>query len=260
VSPGQVAVGLRDLSFAYDAAGPKVLNEITVDIPAGHVTALLGPNGSGKTTLLHLILGLLQPLEGQVLLAGRPANTYSRREVSRLLGLVPQQEQVVFDIRVVEYVLLGRAPHLGLLQLPSEQDLAVVDEVLAATGLTRFRDRTVPSLSGGEKQLATIARALAQHPGIFLLDEPTSHLDLGNRRRILGLMRSLTNDARTVIFTTNDPNSAAAICDHAILMRDGNILAAGDIDHALTATNLSATYGVDVEVIEVHGRPLVVAR
>jgi iron complex transport system ATP-binding protein len=260
VSKAQVAVGLRDLSFGYDACGPSVLNEITVDIPAGHVTALLGPNGSGKTTLLHLILGLLQPLQGQVLLAGRPANTYSRRELSHMLGLVPQQEQVVFDIRVVEYVLLGRAPHLGLLQLPSEQDLAVVEDALVATGLTRFRDRAVPSLSGGEKQLAMIARALAQHPAIFLLDEPTSHLDIGNRRRVLELMRSLTSNASTVIFTTNDPNSAAAICDHVILMRDGRILAAGGANDALTGPHLSATYGVEVEVIEVHGRPLIVTQ
>jgi iron complex transport system ATP-binding protein len=258
VSAAQAAVSLRNLSFGYDPAGPSVLNEITVDIPAAQITALLGPNGSGKTTLLHLILGLLRPLRGQILVAGRATETYSRRELSHVLGLVPQQEQVVFDINVVEYVLLGRAPHLGLLQLPSEQDLAVVDEALVATGTTRFRDRTVPSLSGGEKQLVTIARALAQHPAIFLLDEPTSHLDIGNRRRVLELMRSLASDASTVIFTTNDPNSAAAICDHVILLRDGKILAAGGIDEALTGPHLSVTYGVDVEVIQVHGRPLVV--
>jgi len=258
VSTAQFAVSLRDLSFGYIAAGPSVLNEITVDIPAGHVTALLGPNGSGKTTLLHLILGLLRPLQGQVLLAGRPANTYSRRELSHMLGLVPQQEQVVFDISVAEYVLLGRAPHLGLLQLPSDADMAIVDEALAATGMTRFRSRTVPSLSGGEKQLATVARALAQHPSIFLLDEPTSHLDIGNRRRVLELMRGLARGVNTVVFTTNDPNSAAAICDHVILMRDGKILAEGAVSDALSGPHLSATYGVEVEVIELHGRPLVV--
>lgn len=258
MSVTQTAVSLKGLSFGYDATGPSVLNEITADIPAGQVTALLGPNGSGKTTLLHLILGLLRPLQGQILVAGRATETYSRRELSHVLGLVPQQEQVVFDISVAEYVLLGRAPHLGLLQLPSEQDMAVVDEALVATGLTRFRGRTVPSLSGGEKQLATVARALAQHPAIFLLDEPTSHLDIGNRRRVLELMRGLAGGTNTVIFTTNDPNSAAAICDHVIMMRDGKILAAGSVSDALTGPHLSAIYGVNVEVIEVHGRPLVV--
>jgi len=258
VSTAQTAVSLRNLSFGYDPAGTRVLSGITVDIPAGQVTALLGPNGSGKTTLLHLILGLLQPLEGEVVLAGQAAAAYSRRELSHVLGLVPQQEQVVFDISVAEYVLLGRAPHLGLLQLPSDADMAIVDEALAATGLTRFRSRTVPSLSGGEKQLATVARALAQHPSIFLLDEPTSHLDIGNRRRVLELMRGLAGGVNTVVFTTNDPNSAAAICDHVILMRDGKILAEASINEALTAPHLSATYGVEVEVIELHGRPLVV--
>jgi iron complex transport system ATP-binding protein len=254
----QTAIALRSVSFGYDPASPNVLNALSVEIPTGRVTALLGPNGSGKTTLLHLILGLLLPTQGEIVLAGRPACQYSRREVSHLLGLVPQQEQVVFDISVADYVLLGRAPHLGLLQLPSQADTAIVLEALAATGLTRFRDRTVPSLSGGERQLATIARALAQRPGIFLLDEPTSHLDIGNRRRVLELMHGLVSDSGTVIFTTNDPNSAAAICHHVILMREGRILAAGSVSDTLTGPALSATYGVEVEVIDFRGRPLVV--
>ncbi|OQB27011.1 MAG: Iron(3+)-hydroxamate import ATP-binding protein FhuC [Chloroflexi bacterium ADurb.Bin180] len=252
------AISLRNAVFGYEPERAHVLNGLEAEVPAGKVTALLGPNGSGKTTLLHLILGLLQPTSGEVLLEGRPARDYTRKELSHTLGLVPQQEQVVFDITVAEYVLLGRAPHLGLLQLPSDEDLTVVEQSMAEAGMAGFRARTVPSLSGGEKQLATIARALAQRPAMFLLDEPTSHLDIGNRRRVLQLMRRLADGAHTVVFTTNDPNSAAAICDEVILMRGGRILAAGPIADTLTAEHLSATYGVDVEVITVHNRPLVV--
>lgn len=252
------AISLRNVAFGYEPGKPRVLDGLEAEVPAGKVTALLGPNGSGKTTLLHLILGLLQPTGGQVLLNGRPARDYARRELSHTLGLVPQQEQVVFDITVAEYVLLGRAPHLGLLQLPSSEDLVVVEQSMAQAGMTAFRTRTVPSLSGGEKQLATIARALTQQPSTFLLDEPTSHLDIGNRRRVLNLMRTLADGSTTVVFTTNDPNSAAAICDEVILIRGGRILAAGPVSDTLTSEHLSATYGVEVEVITVHNRPLVV--
>ena len=251
------AITLSNVVFGYDPQ-VRVLDGLEAEIPSGKVTALLGPNGSGKTTLLHLILGLLQPTSGKVLLDGRPAQDYSRKDLSHRLGLVPQQEQVIFDITVAEYVLLGRAPHLGLLQLPSEEDMAVVEQSLAEAGIGTFGTRAVPSLSGGEKQLATIARALAQRPTIFLLDEPTSHLDIGNRRRVLNLMRTLADGTTTVVFTTNDPNSAAAICDEVILMRGGRILAAGPIASTLTAGYLSQTYGVEVEVITVHNRPLVV--
>jgi len=231
-----------------------------MDIPARSITAILGPNGSGKTTLLHLLLGLLPPTNGNILLAGKPHGQYSRRDLSQVVGLVPQDEPVAFDLDVLEFVLLGRAPYLHLLELPKESDRQVALQALAAIGLTALQHRPVPSLSGGERQLAIIARALAQEPLILLSDEPTSHLDLGNTRRILRVLRLLGNDGKTIVFTTHDPNLAAAIADYVVLLREGRLLAAGPAADVLTSEYLSATYGIEVEVIQLRGHPLVVTQ
>ncbi len=251
------AIAVEGLSFRYDPSGPPVLSQICVQIPAGQVTALLGPNGSGKSTLLHLLLGLLLPEEGNISLFGRRQQTYTRREQSRIMGLVPQDEHVTFELSVLEYALLGRAPYLSLLELPRESDRRLALQALAKAGIAPLERRSVPSLSGGEKQLATVARALAQEPQILLLDEPTSHLDLANARRILRVLDALKGEGKTVIMTTHDPNAAAAVADQVILLRAGCVLAAGPAAQVMTADHLSATYGVPVEVLEVRGRPLV---
>jgi iron complex transport system ATP-binding protein len=252
------ALSLRGVRFAYASDGPEVLRDLSLDVPAGSITALLGPNGSGKTTLLWLMLGLLEPGAGTIHVAGRPREHYSRRDLSRQVGLVPQDEPVAFDLSVLEFVLLGRAPYLGLLELPSEADRGLARDALATIGLAALAHRAVPSLSGGERQLATIARALVQQSQILLSDEPTAHLDLANTRRVLAVMRELGREGRTLVFTTHDPNLAAAIADHVVLLRDGRILAAAPTAAAMTAESLSATYGVAVEIVEVRGRPLVI--
>lgn len=248
------AISLNKLSFGYNPAAPDVLRDVSLEIPARTVTAILGPNGSGKTTLLHLLLGLLTPRSGRVILGDRPHGDYTRRELSRLVGLVPQSEHVPFDLSVIEYVLLGRAPYLGLLELPQEYDRQIALQSLEAAGVVALRERTVPSLSGGERQLATVARALAQEPRILLLDEPTSHLDLKNTRRVLGVLRTLCDNGRTVVFTTHDPNAAASLADHVVLLREGCVLAAGPTEQVLNSQYLTETYDVEVEVVRLNGR------
>jgi iron complex transport system ATP-binding protein len=259
MSPDGHAISVNGLCFGYRSAGPDFLKQISAEIPARSVTALLGPNGSGKTTLLRLVLGLLVPSAGDILLAGRPRGSYTSREMKRLIGFVPQDESVPFDLSVLEYVLLGRAPHLPLLAMPGEDDLRIAVEALKTAGVLALQDRAVPSLSGGERQLVTIARALAQETTILLMDEPTSHLDLANRRRVLKVMRVLGDMGKTVLFTTHDPNAAAAVADCAVMLREGRILAAAPVQEAFTSKNLSDTYGVDVEVIQVGNRPVVLA-
>ncbi len=251
------AIALQGVSFRYGPQEPLVLRDVSMDIPAGAITALLGPNGSGKSTLLHLLLGLLPAEQGQIQLLGRSQGQYTRRELSRVLGLVPQDEHVAFELSVLEYALLGRAPYLNLLELPQERDRELARQALVTAGIAALERRTVPSLSGGEKQLATVARALAQEPMILLLDEPTSHLDLANARRILSVLRALRANGKSMVLTTHDPNAAAAVADHVILLRAGQVLAAGPTSLVLTSEHLSATYGVEVEVLQVRGRPLV---
>ncbi len=251
-------LSLADVCFAYNAQ-TQVLRGVSLDILPGTITAILGPNGAGKTTLLRLILGLLKPQRGTIHLNGRPQHTFSRRETSRWIGLVPQSEYIPFDFSVLEFVLLGRAPYLGPLDMPREQDRAIALEALRTLGLEHLRERAMPSLSGGERQLAMMARVLAQQPRLLLLDEPTAHLDLSNRDRILNVLRAQARAGVTVMFTTHDPNLAATLADYVILMRQGALLAAGTLEATLTAENLAATYGIPVRVMRVDGQLFVMS-
>lgn len=250
-------VALSNLSFSYNGSRRTVFENLSLQIPTGQVTAILGPNGSGKTTLLRLLLGVLRPISGTVLLAGRPDSHYTRQERGQLIGLVPQDEHIPFDFSVLEYVLLGRAPYLGPLEMPGTLDHQVAQEALETVGLSTHVRRALPNLSGGERQLAIVARALAQQPQILLMDEPTAHLDLGNKERILGIMRAQVEAGVTVILTTHDPNLAATVAGHAILMNQGRVLAAGPTKSVLTAPQLSETYNVPVKVFEVDERRLI---
>ena len=256
MSPSSV-LSLSNLDFAYHRALQPVLRNLSLEIPAGAVTAILGPNGGGKTTLLRVMLGVISPQAGAVLLEGRPLRSYSRREVGRRLGLVPQAEHIPFSLSVMEYVLLGRSPYLGMLEMPGEADFRIASEALAELDLLALSDRPVTELSGGEQQMVMLARALTQQSRILLLDEPTSHLDLSNKGRILHVLRSLADRGVTVVFTTHDPEAAIAVAGYLILVREGRTLAGGPLGQVLTPDNLRATYGVPVRIEHLADRPVV---
>jgi iron complex transport system ATP-binding protein len=253
----QDMISVSGLSFSYNGARRTILRDMALRIPEGTITAILGPNGSGKTTLLRLLLGVLRPQQGSIQLAGQPQDRYSRREMGKLVGLVPQDEHIPFDFSILEYVLMGRAPYLGTLAIPGEEDYQVAVDALLTTGLADMRARPLPNLSGGERQLAVVARALAQQPRILLMDEPTAHLDLGNKGRLLAIMRDLVAQGVTLVLTTHDPNLAASVAGHAVLVREGQVLDAGSPEVTLTAEKLSATYGVPVQVFQVDGKRII---
>lgn len=248
---------LNNLQFAYQPETP-VLRQVSFEARSGSITAVLGPNGAGKTTLLKLILGLLRPHSGEILLDGRSLRHYSRRELSRWIGLVPQRESVPFEYTVLEYVLLGRAPYLGPLDQPGETDIDIARQALTRLEIGAIEKRAIPELSGGELQLVMVARSLAQQTRILLLDEPTSHLDLSNKYRVLDILRGLARGGTTILFTTHDPESASLVADGLVLVAKGQVLAAGPVEETFTAEKLSATYGVEVEVLRVDGRKIVV--
>lgn len=253
----ELALSLQDIQFGYGRV--KVLDDLSLDVPQQSITALLGPNGSGKTTILNLLLGILRPWSGSVRVLGDPIEGMDRRQLSRRLGLVPQQEQAPFALSVTEWVVLGRAPYLHLLQQPTAEDRRAARKSLLEVGLEGLANRLVPDLSGGEQQLASVARALTQQPAILLMDEPTSHLDLRNRRRVLDVMLKQSEGGRTVLMTTHDPNAAAAVASHVVLLKQGRITAQGPPGEVITEQRLSEVYDVQVRVETVRGQSVVLA-
>ena len=249
----QSMIGLENIQFHYDP-GKTILNDLSLSVEKGSITAILGPNGTGKTTLLHTILGLLAPQAGEIWIAGKNIADYKRSELSQVMALVPQSEVVPFNFRVIEYVLLGRTPQLGFLDMPSEQDIELVRETLDLLEVSHLEQRAVTELSGGEQQMVVLARALVQQPQVLLRDEPTSHLDLSNKGRLLKILETLAQRGVTIVFSTHDPDAAAMIADHVILLKAGAVLDAGLIEKVLTSEKLTQTYGTEVKVLEIDGR------
>ncbi len=250
------ALSLNSVSFSY-LPGKPVLQDLSFSLEKGLILALLGPNGSGKTTLLHLILGQLAPQGGEVEIFGREIRSYSRQELSKLIGLARQEERVAFEFTVLEYVLLGRAPYLNPLESPKAEDLKIALQSLERTGTMHLKDRYLTSLSGGEKQLVIISRVLSQMPGIVLLDEPLAHLDIKNQSMLLEVLLNLREEGVTIVFSTHDPNSAGVIADRVLLLRKSFPSLFGTPEEVIHEESLEETYGIPVRVLEVEGRRIV---
>ena len=244
-------VVLRELYFRYRTLKRPVLEKLSLGLQEGKITAVLGSNGVGKTTLLHIILGWLSPSSGSVDIDGKPLCSYSQRDLGRWMSLVPQREHIPFEYSMLEYVLLGRAPHLKPLESPGEKDRGIGVEAMHSVGLSPTDRRPITRFSGGELQLLKIARALAQQPRIILLDEPTSHLDPSNKKMLVDIIKKQN---ATVLFTTHDPDVASACADNIVLMRDGRILNAGPAGEMLQQPLLSETYDTHISVEEIHGK------
>ena len=239
----------ENISFAYRAGAPMVVDDVSLTLAAGDLTGILGPNGSGKTTLLKMLSGTLTPSAGTIAFAGRPLSEWKRRDLARRIALVPQETHAPFDFTVLDIVLMGRFPHLGAFALEGPDDLAIARQALAATGTSPFEDRPFATLSGGEKQRVVIAGALAQSPELLLLDEPTASLDLGHQLDVQLLLATLNRDRGvTMVLSTHDLNLAAALCSNLILLRGGRVLAQGKTDEVLTADVVRALYGVEADI------------
>lgn len=243
---------VEDMCFSYN--GTPVFDNVSMNIQSGDITAFLGANGSGKTSMQRLLLRLLEPDSGSIILDGKPVQDYSIRELGRKIGWVPQLENPGFPYTVREYLQIGRAPSLGTFEAPGDKDDRVVDGVLKRLDLMTLTDRNINRMSGGERRLVLIARALVQEPEIVILDEPTSHLDLSNKSSILGLLRELKETGTTVIFSTHDPNEALRVADNVVLFSNGKIVASGDPEEVITEGLLRSIYEVDLRLLKVNDR------
>jgi iron complex transport system ATP-binding protein len=240
------------VSYVYRrrrAAPIQALDDVTITIPAGSFTGLIGPNGCGKSTLLRLLAGIDRPASGYVRLDGREMASYTRRECARRIAMVPQETHPAFDYSVMDMVLMGRHPHLGPFELEGPADLAAAMRALEATHVDHLADRPFNALSGGEKQRVVIAGALAQAGDVLLLDEPTASLDLGAQLDVAGLLSRLHRErGGTTVMATHDLNLAASLCDTLVLLRSGRVLAHGSTQTTLSSANVRALYGVDADV------------
>lgn len=237
----------HDLAIGY---GDRVVGRhLEVTLATGEVLALLGPNGSGKTTLLKTLLGLIAPRAGEVKLAGRPLPRYSSRERARLLAYVPQSHVATFAFTVEAVVLMGRTAHGNLFSRPTAVDRAVAAAALARFGIDHLREQPYTRISGGERQLVLLARALAQEPRFVVFDEPTASLDFGNQGKVMREIRNLAAAGHGVLFTTHDPNHAMRAADRAYLLRGGERLGEGATGEVLDLARLQALYGAPVEQV-----------
>jgi iron complex transport system ATP-binding protein len=239
------------VSFAYGAghASRRVIDEVSLDVADRSVVGVLGPNGSGKTTLLSLLAGTLSPSSGTVRLGGRDLATRPRGEIARELAVVPQETHPAFDYTVLEMVLMGRYPHLGIFEVEGPRDLEIARDAMRATGIDNLESRQFHTLSGGERQRVVIAAALAQSPSVLLLDEPTASLDLAYQLEIASLATRLNRERGvTIVLSTHDLNFAASVCGSLVLLHTGRVVAAGPVEAVLTSANIEAVYGVEADV------------
>lgn len=239
-----VMLEATDLSVGYP--GRVVGSGLSLTLRAGEVLALLGPNGCGKTTLLKTLLGLLPALGGAVHLQGKPLAQWPLAERARELAYVPQGQASTFGFTALEMVLMGRTAHQGLIARPTAHDRDVAHGALHRVGMVHLADRSVHHISGGERQLVLIARALAQQPRAVLLDEPTASLDFGNQGLVMRAIRTLAMEGLAVLFTTHDPNQALRCADRALLMREGRVLAEGAVHEVIEVEGLRALYSAGV--------------
>lgn len=238
---------VRSLGIGH---GPRrVLSEVSFSLQRGELLCLLGPNGSGKTTLLRTLLGLLPPQSGEVRLLDRPLSEWSRMALARHIGYVPQAHAGLFAFTVLDIVLMGRAAHVGRFAAPSAKDRAIAMQCLETLGIAALAECIYTQVSGGERQLALIARALAQEPALLFMDEPTASLDFGNQLRVLEHLLQLRERGIAILMSTHQPEHALRCADRTALVGEGGLIAVGATANVATVENLARLYRVPENAI-----------
>ncbi len=238
----------QGLTVAYRDAARPALDDVTMDVPAGLLYAVLGPNGSGKSTLMRALLGFLQLRAGEVRIGGLPVQSWTRRGLARRVGAVTQFEEMPFPLTVRELVAMGRYPHLGPMRSEGPADRAAISRALEECDVTALSNRPANELSGGELQRVRIARALAQEPDALVLDEPTASLDIRHEMAIFQLLHHSADRGRTVLLVTHNLNFAARFADRILLLDQGRVAMEGVPGEVLRKEIVEDVYGWPVKV------------
>ncbi|HEY9279133.1 MAG TPA: ABC transporter ATP-binding protein [Eoetvoesiella sp.] len=256
-SPGNVSLEAQHLRLGYRET--TIIENLSLSIPSAKVTAIVGPNGCGKSTLLAGLSRLHKPQGGTVLLNGKAIATLPSKEVARQLALLPQQATAPDGLTVAELIQFGRQPHQSVLRQWSQKDSDIVQAALDATDLNELAHRPLESMSGGQRQRAWIAMAIAQATPLLLLDEPTSALDLGHQLEVFELIRGLAAAGKTIVMVVHDLSSACRYADHLVAMNKGSIVAQGKPMDIVTPELVQQLYGVHCVLLKdpINGTPLI---
>lgn len=239
-------IQVRDVEFSYGKQ--EVLKGISFCMEKGEFVCVLGANGCGKTTLLKSILAFLTPQHGQVLLYGKDIHQMDERERARKIAYIPQYHTPPFPFTVRDVVLMGRTPHLSRICRPTEKDCWIADESMERLGIAHYANKSYTALSGGQRQMVVIARALAQQPDLLIMDEPTASLDFGNQYLVLAQVKKLAREGMGVLMVTHNPDHAFYCADRIIAMEDGKILSMGDAGKVINEAVMKAVYHMPVKV------------
>jgi iron complex transport system ATP-binding protein len=241
-------ISVKDVTFSYN--GAQVLSGLTFEVPAGEFLGIIGPNGAGKSTLMKLLDRILLPGSGEIFLEGRALQLYSRKELARLIGYLQQEFSTSFDFSVLEMVLMGRFPYQRMLAMDSPEDLRIATQAMQATDCEYLRERSYLTLSGGERRRVILASALAQQPGVLLLDEPTTALDLKHQLHIYRILKKLQQEnGMTILSVTHDINLAAQFCRRILVLKQGKIVADGSAAKVLRKEILEDVYETPIEIM-----------
>lgn len=244
---------VRGAEFHYDAARTSGFKDVNFSVQDGEVLTILGPNGCGKTTLLKCINRLTELHGGSIFLDNQDIARLPRPQIARAIGYVPQVHQPAFPFTVLDTVLVGRAPHLGLLESPTAEDIKIAEQALETMGIYQLKDKVYTQISGGERQMVIFARVLAQQPSLLLLDEPTSHLDFGNQIRLLHEVKKLSATGLPIIMTSHFPDQVFMVSTMVAIMKDGAFLECGLPDKIITEDNMRRIYGIPVDIRYIDG-------
>lgn len=253
------AIEVSHLNFAYGSR--KILHDVALTVEKGNIVGLLGPNGSGKSTIMKIICGLLEDHDDSVKVFGKQLSSLSRKEIARLVSMVPQESFFSFPFSVLEVVIMGRYPHIDTFAFESQQDIAIAHEALERCGASNLASRKIHELSSGERQRVVFARTLAQQPDVLLLDEPVSFLDIKYQVDLYDIVRKLAREKKCAVLTVlHDFNLAAEYCDEIYLLSDGEIKAGGDVMEVLTYSNLKNVFNTEiyVDTNDLTGKPLII--
>lgn len=227
-----------------------IINNINIKFEQGEIVGILGPNGVGKTTMFRSILGLLPLISGRITLDNINKNDISIKEFSKNVGYVPQSNNPPFPFTVPDVVVMGRVSRIKRFERPGIKDYMIAYKALEVLSVSYLRDKVFTEISGGERQMVLIARALAQSPKLLVMDEPTANLDLGNQIRVLSTIKNLSKMGLGVLMTTHSPDHAFLCCDRIILITKNKEVMIGAVDEIVTEENLKKAYNVDVKIVE----------